>query len=97
MHYLRKRLGLLEGRKIFNSSIKMSIAASVMGIITYLSKEFLFSFDDPIKIRIVALMGCISIGMLIYAIISHLFNNEEWQFLLDLKKNKSKELSADSN
>ena len=94
MHYLRKRLGLLEGRKIFNSSIKMSIAASVMGIITYLSKEFLFSFDDPIKIRIVALMSCISIGMLIYAIISHLFNNEEWKFLLDLKKNKSKELSA---
>jgi len=35
-------------------------------------------------------MACISIGMLIYAIISHLFNNEEWQFLLDLKINKSK-------
>ena len=91
IHYLRKRLGLLEGRKIFNSSIKVSIAAAAMGIITYLSKEFFFSFDDPIKIRIVSLMACISIGMLIYAIISHLFNNEEWQFLLDLKTNKSKE------
>jgi len=97
LHYLRKRLGLLEGRKIFNSSIKVSIAAGAMGIITYLSKEFLFSFDDPIKIRIVALMACISIGMLIYAIISHLFNNEEWQFLLNLKNNKEKELPTDSN
>jgi len=95
MHYLRQRLGLLEGRKIFNSSIKVSIAASAMGIITYLSKEFLFSFDDPIKIRIVTLMACISTGMLIYAIISHVFKNEEWDFLLNLKKNKSKELSAD--
>ena len=91
IYYLRKRLGLLEGRKIFNSSIKVSIAAAAMGIITYLSKEFFFSFDDSIKIRIVSLMACISIGMLIYAIISHLFNNEEWQFLLDLKTNKSKE------
>jgi len=91
IHYLRKRLGLLEGRKIFNSSIKVSIAAAAMGIITYLSKEMFFTFDDPIKIRIVTLMACISIGMLIYAIISHLFNNEEWQFLLNLKTNKSKE------
>ena len=68
-----------------------------MGIVTYFSKQFLFSFDDPIEIRIVALMACISIGLLIYAIISHLFKNEEWQFLLDLKDNKSKELTADSN
>ena len=87
----------MEGKKIFNSSIKVSIAAGVMGIVTYLSKHFLFSFDDPIEIRIVALMACISIGLLIYAIISHLFKNEEWQFLLDLKNNKSKELTADSN
>ena len=97
IHFLRKRLGLLEGRKIFNSSIKVSIAATAMGIITYFSKEFFFSFDDPIKIRIVSLMACISIGMLIYAIISHLFNNEEWKFLLDLKTNKSKESQTDSN
>ena len=97
MHYLRKRLGLLEGRKIFNSSIKVSIAAGAMGIVTYFSKQFLFSFDYPIEIRIVALMACISIGILIYAIISHLFNNEEWQFLLNLKNNKEKELPTDSN
>ena len=90
MHYLRKRLGLLEGRKIFKSSIKVSIAAGAMGLITYFTKETFFNFNDPIEIRIAGLFACISSGILIYALISHFFRNEEWQFLLDLKNNKIK-------
>ncbi len=97
MHYLRKRLGLLEGRKIFKSSIKVSIAAGAMGLITYFTKETFFNFNDPIEIRIAGLFACISSGILIYALISHFFRNEEWQFLLDLKNNKGKELPTDSN
>ena len=90
MHYLRKRLGLLEGRKIFKSSIKVSIAAGAMGLITYFTKEAFFNFNDPIEIRIAGLFACISSGILIYALISHFFRNEEWQFLLDMKNNKIK-------
>ena len=90
MHYLRKRLGLLEGRKIFKSSIKVSIAAGAMGLTTYFTKETFFNFNDPIEIRIAGLFACISSGILIYALISHFFRNEEWQFLLDLKNNKIK-------
>jgi len=90
MHYLRKRLGLLEGRKIFKSSIKVSIAAGAMGLITYFTKETFFNFNDPIEIRIAGLFACISSGILIYALISHFFRNEEWQFLLDMKNNKIK-------
>jgi len=97
IYYLRKRLGLLEGRKIFNSSIRTSIAASAMGLITYFSKETFFNFNDPIGIRIAGLIACILSGMLIYALVSHFFRNEEWQFLLDLKSNKGKELPTDSN
>ena len=97
IHYLRKRLGLLEGRKILNSTIKTSIAASAMGLITYFSKETFFNFNDPIEIRIAGLTACISSGMLIYALVSHFFRNEEWQFLLNLKNNKEKELPTDSN
>ena len=90
MHYLRKRLGLLEGRKIFKSSIKVSIAAGAMGLITYFTKETFFNFNDPIEIRIAGLFACISSGILIYALISHFFRNEEWQFLLDMKNDKRK-------
>ena len=86
IHYLRKRLGLLGGKEILNSSIKMSIAAGVMGVMTYISKELWFKFDDPIEIRIVILLACISIGMLVYALVSHMLKNKEWQFLLNLKK-----------
>jgi len=96
IHYLRKRLGLLGGRKILSSAIKMSVAAGVMGVATFFSKEFWFSFNDPIEIRIIILLACISTGMLVYALVSHIFKNEEWLFLLNLKNNKAKELPNDS-
>ena len=89
IHFLRKRLGLLGGRKILNSSIKMSVAAGVMGIVTYISKELWFNLNDPIEIRIVILLACTSIGMLVYALVSHILKNKEWQFLLNLKRNKA--------
>ena len=91
IHYLRKRLGLLGGKEILNSLIKMSIAAGIMGAIIYISKEIWFKFDDPIEIRIAILLACISIGMLVYALVSHILRNKEWQFLLNLKRNKVKE------
>lgn len=75
----------------------MSFAAGGMGIITYISKELWFNANDPIGIRIGVLLACISLGMLVYAFISHLFKNEEWQFLLDLKNNKAKILPSDPN
>jgi len=96
-NFLRKRLGLLGGRKILSSTIKMSIAAGAMGIIIYFAKEFWFDLNDPIGIRIVVLLACISVGMLVYALISHFFKNEEWQFLLNLKNNKAKEVPAEPN
>ena len=67
----------------------MSVAAGVMGVMTYISKELWFNLDDPIEIRIVILLACISIGMLVYALVSHILKNKEWQFLLNLKRNKA--------
>lgn len=95
VHYLRKRLGLLGGRKILSATIKMAIAASAMGFITYLGKEFWFNMNDPIGTRIFVLLACISLGMLVYALISHFFKNEEWQFLLSFKNKKAEELSTE--
>jgi hypothetical protein len=52
--------------------------------------------DDPIGIRITVLLTCITLGMLVYALISHLLKNEEWRYLLDIRKNKAEKVSADA-
>jgi putative peptidoglycan lipid II flippase len=88
IHHLRKRLGLIGGRKILSSTIKMSSAAIAMGIITFLCRKNFFQASDPFSVRLLALIGCISIGILVYALIAHGTKNEEWRFLLDLRKKK---------
>lgn len=95
-YFLRKRLGLLGGRKILSATIKMGISAFAMGITIYFFKEFWFNMDDPIGIRITVLLTCITLGMLVYALISHLLKNEEWRYLLDIRKNKAEKVSADA-
>ncbi|MAX16716.1 MAG: murein biosynthesis integral membrane protein MurJ [Nitrospina sp.] len=88
IYYLRKRLGLMGGRKILRSTLKMALAALAMGIITYLGRENFFYNSDPLLIRLFVLTACISIGMLVYALLSHFMRNEEWRFLLGLTKKK---------
>ena len=88
IYYLRKRLGLMGGRKILRSTLKMALAALAMGIITYLGRENFYYNSDPLLIRLFVLTACISIGMLVYALLSHFMRNEEWRFLLDLTKKK---------
>ena len=96
IYCLRKKLGLLGGRKIFRSTIKMSFAASVMGLIIYFCNSFWFDLDDPFGLRLTILLACISFGILVYALISHFLKNEEWHYLLMLRKNdKSHKVSAD--
>ena len=88
IYYLRKRLGLMGGRKILRSTLKMALAALAMGIITYLGRENFYYNSDPLLIRLFVLTACISIGMLVYALLSHFMRNEEWRFLLGLTKKK---------
>ena len=88
IYYLRKRLGLMGGKKILRSTLKMALAALAMGIITYLGRENFYYNSDPLLIRLFVLTACISIGMLVYALLSHFMRNEEWRFLLDLTKKK---------
>ena len=69
IYYLRKRLGLMGGRKILRSTLKMALAALAMGIITYLGRENFFYNSDPLLIRLFVLTACISIGMLVYCLL----------------------------
>ncbi len=88
IHFLRKRLGLMGGRKILYSTLKMASATLAMGLITYLCRENFFHVSDPLSTRLLALVSCISLGILVYALVSHFTKNEEWHFLLDLRKKK---------
>ncbi len=88
IHHLRKRLGLMGGRKILLSTFKMSAAAMAMGAVTFFTKESFFHVSDPFSMRLFVLIACISAGILVYALISHFTRNEEWRFLLDLRKKK---------
>ncbi|MEE3346989.1 MAG: lipid II flippase MurJ, partial [Nitrospinota bacterium] len=88
IYHLRKRLGLMGGKKILYSTLKMSSAAIAMGVVTFLTKESFFHVSDPLSTRLFALTACISIGILVYALISQFTRNEEWRFLLDLRKKK---------
>ncbi len=88
IHHLRKRLGLIGGKKILNSTLKMLSSAIAMGFVTYLCRESFFHVSDPFSTRLLALVACIFFGILVYALISHFTKNEEWHFLLDLRKKK---------
>lgn len=88
IYYLRKRLGLMGGRKILRSTLKMASAAIAMGAITYIGRENFFHVSDPLSVRLLVLTTCISVGILVYALISHFTRNEEWHFLLGLRKKK---------
>jgi putative peptidoglycan lipid II flippase len=86
IYYLRKRLGLMGGIKILRSTLKTTFAALTMGIITYLGRENFYYVNDPLLSRMFVLTTCIFLGMLVYAVLSHFTRNEEWRFLLDLRK-----------
>ena len=88
IHCLRKRLGLMGGRKILYATTKMAFAATAMGVITYICKDNLFHTSDSFSTRLFALTACISAGILVYALIAHFTKNEEWRFLLDLRKKR---------
>jgi putative peptidoglycan lipid II flippase len=88
IHFLRKRLGLIGGRKILRSTIKVSSAAIAMGFVTYFCREKFFHASDPFLSKLFALTACIFIGILVYALVSHFSKNEEWRFLLNFRNKK---------
>ena len=86
IHFLRKRLGLLGGRKILASVVRLIIASCVMGIIVY---YFNLTYFDPLESlghKLVVLAGGIAIGVVSFGFISRLFKNEELEFLAALPR-----------
>ena len=94
IHFLRKRLGLMGGRKILSSMIKLFIASAIMGIVVYFFNVKLFDPTASLGIKLMVLSAEIGIGVILYSLLSRLFKNEELTFLVELASKRGKQSSA---
>ncbi len=88
IYYLRKRLGLMGGRKILLSTLKLALSSTLMGIIIYICNYAWFDPLDSLGVRVVVLTGCIFAGIVSFGTISYLMKNEELHFFLGFIKKR---------
>jgi putative peptidoglycan lipid II flippase len=88
IHFLRKRMGLLGGRKILYSTLKVALASLLMGVLVF---YFNASFFDPmatlaVKISILTLEIALGVGS--FCLFSNLLKIEELALIGKLIKNR---------
>jgi putative peptidoglycan lipid II flippase len=88
IYFLRKRLGLMGGRKILLSTLKLALSSTLMGVIIYTCNLTWFDPLDSLGVRVMVLTGCISAGIISFMTISYLLKNEELIFFLDFIKRR---------
>ena len=86
IHYLRKRLGLMGGRKILVSTIRLAVASCIMGVAVYFFNDIFFDPNDGTGVKLIVLTADIGVGVLCYGFLSRLMQNEELGFVLDLAR-----------
>ena len=88
VYFLKKRLGLIGGRLILISTLKLALSSTLMGIQIYYCD---LTFYDPLASlgeRVFVLLGCIFTGIFTFGFLSYLMKNDELIFLLSLFKNR---------
>ena len=90
IHFLRKRLGLMGGRKILSSTIKLSFASGIMVIVVYFFNAAFFNPAATLISKLLVLSADIGIGITLYAFLSHIIQNEELSFLVELYRSRRK-------
>ena len=88
IHFLRKRLGLMGGRKILWSTIKLSFVSGIMAIVVYFFNEAFFDPAATFLPKLLVLSADIGIGVILYAVLSRMIQNEELSFLLELARKR---------
>lgn len=78
---MRKKLGRMGGRAIVRSLIQLTVASTVMGLGIYYANAWLFDPEDPLIQRLSILLGEITLGVLIYTLVSWLMKNDELKFI----------------
>lgn len=88
---LKKKVGDFEGKKILSTSIKSSIAALAMGVLTYVIYNFLnLVLGSGLIHQVITLGMSISIGALVYGILVVIFKVEEINYIIGVVKSKLK-------
>ncbi|SVE20456.1 uncharacterized protein METZ01_LOCUS473310, partial [marine metagenome] len=95
IHLLRKRVGLMGGRKILLSMIKLLFVSGVMGLAVYYFNETFFDPSSQLLAKTFMLLADILIGVFIYTILSRLIQNEELTFLIELARSRKKKSASE--
>jgi putative peptidoglycan lipid II flippase len=93
IHLLRKRIGLMGGRKILTSVIRLFFLSAIMGITVYYLNTTFFDPSYQLIIKFLILSANITIGILLYVFLSRIIQNEELSFLIDLIRNRKEKSS----
>ena len=94
IYLLKRRIGLMGGRKILSSAIKLFFVSGVMGIAVYLFNLTFFDPNSKLALKLFILFADISIGVLVYTAISRITQNEELTFLIELSRKRKKKSSV---
>lgn len=87
---LRRKLGGIDGRRIFNTIGRALLASIVMGISAYYATNLAGVFVDITTVtgRLIETFSGIAVGVVVYIVASFVFQMEEPRFVLNLIKEK---------
>ncbi len=88
IHFLRKRVGVMGGRKILASTLKLALSATLMGLSVHFASLWLFDPAAGLMHKLLVLFSCIGLGTAVFAFLSYLLKNDELFFLIDLLKKR---------
>ncbi|MFQ5483402.1 MAG: murein biosynthesis integral membrane protein MurJ, partial [Nitrospinaceae bacterium] len=88
LHLLRQRLGLLGGRQILRTTLKVAAAAVLMGLLVYGFNLAFFDRAAGTVYKAFILMLSIALGGMSFGVLTHWMKIEELRHFLDLKKGK---------
>jgi putative peptidoglycan lipid II flippase len=82
IHLLRKRLGLMGGRRILASGLRIAVNAALMGGLIYLMDAAWFDAASPLLEKLLVLSVCVVAGVAAFAGLARFTQPEELRFLL---------------
>jgi putative peptidoglycan lipid II flippase len=92
-YLLEKKIGKIEKKRIMLSAVKSLLAAGIMGFSVWGFFKFFSFYDMNFLNKLLILAGTIMIGMLVYGLLSMMFNKQELKALkLILFKKKIKKI-----
>jgi hypothetical protein len=62
--------------------------STIMGVVIYFIDHNFYHFESSVPLKVGVLLGNISLGMLLYLVLSFFISNDEVRFIMDLARNK---------